>query len=59
LLFETISQLEVDARQPAPIASHHCPLMCFTIFGLSLHCTLTSVSSGAVTTLCVELIFAC
>jgi hypothetical protein len=57
LSFATISQLEVDARQPAPIASHHCPLMCLTIFGLSLHCTRTSVSSGAVTTVCVEFIF--
>jgi hypothetical protein len=52
-----ISQLEVDALQPALIASHHCPLMCLASFGLSGHCTRTSVSSGAVTTVCVELIF--
>jgi hypothetical protein len=54
---ETICQLEVDARQPAPIASHHCPLMFLTSLGLSWHCTLTSVVSGAVITVCVELIF--
>jgi hypothetical protein len=54
---ETISQLEIDARQPAPIASHHCPLMFLTSLGLSWHCTLTSVVSGAVTTVCVQLIF--
>jgi hypothetical protein len=42
---ETISQLEVDTRQPAPIASHHCPLMFLTSLGLSWHCTLTSVVS--------------
>jgi hypothetical protein len=57
LSFATISQLEVDALQPAPIASHHCPLMCLTIFGLSWHCTRTSVSSGAVTTVCREVFF--
>jgi hypothetical protein len=53
----TISQLEVDAWQLALIASHNCPLITLTSFGLSEHCTMTSVSSGAVTTVCVELIF--
>jgi hypothetical protein len=53
----TISQLEVDAWQPALIASHYCPLITLTSFGLSGHCTLTSVSSGAVTNVCEEWIF--
>jgi hypothetical protein len=57
LSLATISQLEVDALQPALIASHHSPLITLTSFGLSGHCNRTSVSSGAITTVCVELIF--
>jgi hypothetical protein len=53
LFLAPISQLEVDALQPALIASHYCHLITLTSFGLSGHCTQTSVSSGTLTTVCL------